>query len=376
MRTATMLLALLVSAPVLAEVPSEVRDAPGAEAYPLDDALLVWQRVDVVLGDDGRVIRTEDAALKMFTAKSTRANHFDPHIDWNDARTALSVDDVRSWMVDGTEVVAKDNSQVPNTAPELQWAVPYAHMRRMTVAHVGVEHGGTSHLATTLTDREPTGLPLWGALDLNGPFPVLRQHVRIAGKGDLSWAVLGGEGVIEIGGEVTDDGASVVLERANVPAHDPAEGWPAPRLVWSTASSWDEVRQILRERIDLALEPDDQVRAKVEDLVVPGMLPDERTAVLHRFVVEGVRTVAWPVDAFDYAARPAGEVLDSSVGHALDKAVLLVALLRSAGLDAQIALAASGWAVAEAVPTPVQLDQVWVQTGGTWLDPTALRDHH
>jgi hypothetical protein len=370
-----MLLALLFSAPVRAEVPPEVRDAAGIETHPLEDGLLVWQRVEIVLGDDGRVTRSEDSALKMLSAKSTRADFFDPHIDWNDARAELSVDDARSWMVDGTEVVAKANSRVPNTASELQWAVPYAHMRRMTVAHVGVEHGATSRLAYSLTDREPMGLPLWGALDLNGPFPVLQQRVRVAGRLDLAWAVLGGEGVIEVG-EVTDEGNSVVLERANVPAHDPAEGWPAPRLVWSTASSWDAVREVLRGRIDPALEPDDRVRAKVEDLVEPGMLAAERTAVLHRFVVEGVRTVEWPVASFDHAARPAGEVLDSSVGHSLDKAVLLVAMLRAAGLDGHIALVSSGWAIAEAVPAPAQLDEVWVQTDGVWFDPTALRDNH
>ncbi len=77
---------------------------------------------------------------------------------------------------------------------------------------------------------------------------------------------------------------------------------------------------------------------------------------------------------------PLPEILASSIGHPLEKAALLVALLRALGYDARVALVAGERGVPLDVPAPVLLEEAWVRVAlgphVLWLDPTAPLDKH
>ncbi|MBZ5638093.1 MAG: DUF3858 domain-containing protein [Acidobacteriia bacterium] len=363
-------------------VPDWIADAPGRDARPDDDGLMLRQHLALTLGADGRVVRRSETAVKMLEEWVSRHGYFDPRIDWNDARSEMRVEQARTYMKDGTVRDAKENSLVANTAPELQWAVPYAYLRQMVVPQVGVEHGATSVLAYTVSDRSPSGVPLWGTVELRGDLPVLDQSltIEVPEGTPFRWGAVRARLTPETaprGGSV-----STTFRRRDVPAASLAE-LPSgragvERLVYSTARSWPEARAWLEKRVEAAIAPDASVKAKAEEIAGGSALPEERISRVHGFVVDGLQTVAWPVAAFDYAVRPASEVLKSSVGHPLDKAVLLAAMLRALGLEARIALAASEREIARDVPCLPQLDEVWVEVRSgphaVWLDPAAGLD--
>jgi hypothetical protein len=347
-----------------------------------DDGVLVRQVVVFNLDPDGRLTRHEESAVEMLTAWVPQHGLLDPRINWNEARSEMTVDRARTVMKNGKVVDAKPNSFVPNTAPELQWAVPYAAMRQMVVSHVGVEHGSVSTLAFTVRDRKPSGVPLWGVIELQGQVPVREQQIefRLPETIALKWAGVNTAPRLDV---TTREGHKIhTLSRRDVPAANLAE-LPSgragvQRLVYSTASDWAAVRSFLEKRVESASSPDAAVQAKTEELLEGAVLDAEKIARLHAFVVDGIQTVSWPLVDFDYAVRPAGEVLASSVGHPLDKAVLLAAMLRAAGVRGTISLVSSEREIAQAVPSPAQLDEAWVrcETAGkvVWMDPTALLD--
>ncbi len=382
MATALTTVLLVVASAAAQEVPDYIGSAPTAADYPHDDGLILRQMIRVTLGTDGRVVRHEESSLKMLGEYLARYDYFDPRIDWNDARATMTVDQARTVMVDGTVVDAQANSLVPNTAPEMQWAVPYAFMRQMVVAMVGVEHGSTSTLAYTVADRAPTGVPIWGVVDLQQFVPVLDQWITLEVPAGHPLHIAGLGCQVEASKETVDGLDRYVIHRTDVPSANVAElvagHHGLERLVFSSAADWPEVVEFLRQRVEPALVADGAVDTKTRE-VLDGALQDaEAVARIHRFVVEGVRTVEWPLVAFDYQVRSASQVLQSSVGHPLDKAVLLATMLRSAGFEARIALAASEPEIAAQVPSPAQLDEAWVVVGqgphATWLDPTAMRD--
>lgn len=373
--------AAISAAPAAETAPSWVREAPGRDAFPEEDGLLVRRHVRLTLDATGRVTRSEETAVKMLQDWVAGHGLLDPRIDWNDARSEMRVTAARTYMADGTVVEARENSLVPNTAPELEWAVPYAHMRQMVVAHVGAEHGSTSVLAYEAADRRPSGVPLWGVLALASDLPVLDDRIEIETPQDVAvrWAAVGAALEPE---PPSPDGGSLAFRRRDVPAIRGAElsagREGAPRLVFSTLGDWASARSWLEERIEPAASPTPEIRARAEKIAGTGGPDAERLSKIHAFVVDGVRTVEWPAAAFDYAARPAPEVLRSSVGHRLDKAVLLVALLRSSGFDARVALAAPASLVAPEIACPPQLHEVWVRARlgarEVWLDPCAPLD--
>ena len=376
------LLATLLSAPASAQVPDYVSAAPGATEYPDDDGLILRQVVRITLGKDGRVERHVEESWKMLTAYLTRHDYFDPRIDWNDARATQLVDQARTYMADGTIVDAKPNSQVPNTAAAFQWAVPYAHMRQLTVAHVGVEHDATAVLAYTIQDRAPVDDPFWGVVELQSFLPILDQWITLEVPEGTPLTFGGVNCELTAKRESLNGMTSFVLHRADVPALNLSEnGWDhgvAQRLAYSSAADWTGVRNHLARSIEAAAMLEGAVAAKVDEVLDGATLAEDKVARIHAFVVDGIRTIDWPVADFDYVVRPATDVLDSSVGHPLDKAVLLTAMLRAAGLDAHVALASDSAAVSAVVAAPGQLDRVWVRVtvGSTqqWLDPSANRD--
>ncbi len=385
MRRAILIAASLMVFPAVASaaVPADVAGAPGAEAWPGDDGLWVRRHLTVSLDAAGKITTDVEQALKPFTDHPMREDQLDPRIDWNDARTTMEVLDAVTWMVDGTEVRALDNSFVPNTAGALEWAVPYARMRQLTVAHVGVEHGSTSLLHYRIADRGALGMPMWGRQALADYLPIGSQRVilEVPEGTPLHWGVLYGAAQPEAS---TQGGLTrLVFQDLAVPGLNLRENHGAigvPTLIWSTSPSWKHTRGYLEAQVEPSCLADGYVLAKVEEVLDGSLTKAERIARIHSFVVEGVRSIDWPALDFGYATRSAPEVLASSVGHPLDKAVLLVAMLRAAGLEAHVAFAAPQRAWLPEVPSPVPFEQVWVRVDAghhaMWLDPTAPQSAH
>ncbi len=375
-------LALSLATSAAAQVPDYVTGAPGAARYPNEDGLVVHQIDRYTLAPDGRVERHHEQALKMLTGYLTRHDYFDPFLNWNDARATFRVDEARTYMADGTVVDAAENSLVPNTARAFDHAVPYAHMRQMTVAHVGVEHGATSVTAYTIADREPTGVPLWGVVELQSFVPVLDHWVTVEVPEGTPLHAGGAFCTLKPVAKTEGGVTTTTFHRTGTPSANLDEaGHGGEGVAWmafSTAADWAAARTFLEGRVEPAAVADEAVQAKVAEVLDGATLPPERIAAIHAFVVEGVRPVHWPVADFDYAARSAGDVLDSSVGHELDKAVLLTAMLRHAGFDAVIALVSSRHTIVADVPAPGQLDQVWVRVRmgdkEVWMHPDASCD--
>jgi transglutaminase-like putative cysteine protease len=377
---------LLATPVAAAQVPDFVAAAPGGAEYPSDDGLILRQLVRVTLSADGRVETHVEESWKMLTAYLTRHDYFDPRVSWNDARQTLHIDQARTYMADGTVIDAKDNSRVPNTADVFQWAVPYAQMRQLTVAHVGVEHGATSTLAYTLADRTPAGEPFYGQIETQSFVPILDQWITIEVPEGTELKLAGVHG--DVTAQVSSEGGKTIhtIHQTDVPRLNLSEnGWDhtaLQRVVYSTAADWEQVRTHLAGRVEVAAVSDHPVTLKTDEILDGSTQPREQVARLHRFVVDAVRTIDWPVADFDHQVRTAAQVLDSSVGHPLDKAVLLTGMLRGAGIDAHVALVSSDPAGADDVPCADAFDQVWVRVRlgdpepELWLDPTAAHDAH
>jgi hypothetical protein len=386
MKITTALLSMIVVAalPCMArEVPDWLKNAPGHAEYPEDDGLLLRNHTTIRIDADGRVTRSVETAVKVLGPYVAGRGMLDPRIDWDDARSDLTVDAARSYMIDGTVVDALDNSFVPNTAGPLAWAAAYSNLRQMTVAQVGVEEGGTSVLAYTVKDREPNDLPPYGVIELGGFLPVLdtRAVFELPEGTPFRYGGISCDPKPEV---TTEDGVTrYVFQMTDVPpvnTHEYRHGLEgACRLSWSVAPDWADVRAYLQGVADGAVTANPAVENKAREIAGDSFHRDEKIAAIHDFVVDGIRTIHWPLAAFDYRARTAAEVLDSSVGHALDKAVLLAAMLQAVEIDACVALASGVRGEWPDVPSPAPFGHAWVRIGPgphfTWLDSTAGLDH-
>jgi hypothetical protein len=167
----------------------------------------------------------------------------------------------------------------------------------------------------------------------------------------------------------------VNLYERSEPVGSPEEGLSGARIVWSTAPSWAAAAARWRP-VDGDDDPDDRLRVKARSLVERAATARERVEALQAFVAEGTLGTEWPRGLAVPAPAPAGTVLARSYGTPLERAMLLAALLESAGVPAT-AMASGDPIEDDGVPFLGDFRSAWVRAesgGDRWWLPVDRRD--
>jgi transglutaminase-like putative cysteine protease len=143
------------------------------------------------------------------------------------------------------------------------------------------------------------------------------------------------------------------------------------RRTWSNFASWYE------ERVDPLMQLDARQRAWVAAAKNRARSEDELVAAIFTHVQQQVRYLAVEVGEGSWIPHPAAATEQAGYGDCKDMSALLVALLRAAGLPAQLALVRSRGSgeIDTAFPFSLQFDHVVARVPGGkhgwWLDATA-----
>jgi tetratricopeptide (TPR) repeat protein len=148
-----------------------------------------------------------------------------------------------------------------------------------------------------------------------------------------------------------------------------------PSVAWTNFHDWAEVGAWYRDMEGTRIAPDDEVKAKVAELIAGKQTPEEKIRALYGYVGPQVRYIGVAFGVGRYQPHEAGEVLRNQYGDCKDKHTLLAAMLSAAGFTADAALIGSGVRFNEAVPSPGSFNHVItvVKLDGKpiWLDATA-----
>ena len=106
--------------------------------------------------------------------------------------------------------------------------------------------------------------------------------------------------------------------------------------MWTTVRSWNEIALSLEDALAEAVAPEDEVRRQAERLV-EGLRGDvARSDALFRFVRDDIATLKIS-ESVEFQSSE--EILESRAGDSIDKAALLVALMRAVDIDARLGFA-------------------------------------
>lgn len=107
-----------------------------------------------------------------------------------------------------------------------------------------------------------------------------------------------------------------------------------PVIVGSTFKTWDEFRKWYAEAVRGFTEPDDEVRRIAAELTKGKKTREEKLRALFEFVADDIRYVNYVSGEWWLPNRPQ-QLLARREGDCDDKAILLITLLRSVGIEAQ-----------------------------------------
>jgi len=107
-----------------------------------------------------------------------------------------------------------------------------------------------------------------------------------------------------------------------------------PVIVGSTFNTWDQFRKWYAEAVRGFTEPDDEVRRLAGELTKGKKTREEKLRALFEFVADDIRYVNYVSGEWWLPNRPQ-QLLARREGDCDDKAILLITLLRSVGIEAQ-----------------------------------------
>ncbi|MFZ5785994.1 MAG: DUF3857 domain-containing transglutaminase family protein, partial [Acidobacteriota bacterium] len=373
---------------------SALAKAKGADAYPGAAAVVVFDRRDVRVEDSGLSRTVQHTVTKALTAAGARELSvltlpYDP--------LSADVEVLRCRVVGAAGAVREIDPATAQDHPDTQWTILW-NSRHKLVTVGRLEAGDAVELVTrrvgftyALLDDE-TGAdearfvpPMKGHFYDIVPFwsqwPVIEQSytVAIPAEKSLQYQFFNG------GAEVNDrTAAGVRTVSVTMRGFKPAEREPgmvawsdvAPKLLLTTAADW-RAKAVWFHGVQEnagAFEVTPELQ-QVADDVTRGLTRDEdKASALTHWVAENIRYIGLHMgEGEGYTLHPASMTLRDRGGVCKDKAGILVALLRAAGLEAYAGMTMAGERIER-----IAADQfnhcitVWRRAdGGTrLLDPT------
>ncbi len=319
-----------------------VRSAPAADSYPSADA--VYLRLDrhVRIDDEGRETMTLQRAVKIFNAQGRRA-FSDFRIPYDSETQQVMIRTARTIREDYRTTDVEKDAINDITPTSLEGASIYSNVLEKVFSFPGALSGSVFALdVERRTEANEDGL-FGGSILFRSDQPILEsQFTLTVPEGmPLVYEILNPprgrdlEPVIERSG-----GKTIYRWRVeDVPRFVPETNMPpreavCPRLVYSTTADWGAVAAAFGESFFPHAVAEGELSDAVEEWIDGRVGEEERTREIFLHVVQDVRSVALDLGRGGFEPNPAPEVYHNRYGDCRDKAVLLVAALAKAGVDA------------------------------------------
>ncbi len=303
-----------------------------------DDMVHEW-----VLKPDGSIEYTYSHKLRLITPYSFSRAYGESFITYNPKWQTLEVLRSVTTMRDGKKVESPFNAYNEVLPRWAAGAAPYLGMKEMVVTHPGVEAGAVIDFAYRLTTKPGMFPGLMDKVTFGARSPIVNMTVRIVVPSDV---------VLEYGlvrddvlPEITEEGDTRVFtwRRKDIPITEVEPDQPAlhdflPVLFFTTATKDEMIRHSLQDAGDPNLGP---AQAAVDAIMEKESDPVRRVVALQRWVIDRVGRMSGPLDILGFRAMSPAATLQANVGSDLDRAVLLAAMCRAAGVAAEAALFSS-----------------------------------
>jgi len=372
-----------------------VRNAPAASAYPQAGALILLDDTKVLLTDEGSTTQRH-LLVKLFKKRGIE-KWGDIKQRYDRSHQEVKIDVARTFKPDSSIVEPPSDAISDVSAPEVQWASAYSNAMMKVVSFAGLEPGSVIDYRWEVRSKKKGGglfsklfgwlkgkqkNDFWTGTKFQSTDPILRKSFTLDAPADFKFkpTVINGE----INPQKREEGKRVVytwrvenegqiIEEPNMPPLEQI----APRLLLTTFGDWGEVAKWFAKKFYPQAVPTGQVKREVTALTAGDRTESEKIRDIFLFVVKEIRTVYLPLGQAGYRPNPASRVLENRYGDYRDKAVLLVSLLKGAGIEAYPAFVNhSQVEIDEDLPSPGQFNDLIVAVpqangGYLWLDPAA-----
>lgn len=371
------------------DVKELIENAPSAEMYPQAGVIVLLDKVDVQVGEDMGVVTDEHLVVKILQDRG-KFSYADIKRRYDRDSDSLVVMKAVTHLPDGTIQEVEEKAINDITPAELANAAIYSNIMQKVISFPAIAPGVTVELKLRKYSKAPEEgekAYVWGTDLFQGSEPISYKELTITSPQDVPVRfTYQNEGVNHavdtldsfIAHTWWTDGANQIIPEPFMPEMIKV----APRLIYTSAESWEEIGDWFSEKFYVHVQTDGPVAELAEELAAQAESDAEKVEALSLYVINEIRDVgetSLPLGVAGYEPHDALEVLDNKYGDWRDKAVLLVSLLKAAGFDAYPSfIHRSEPDLAEEYPSLKQFDAIIVQVPNIpgapeWVNPFA--DH-
>ena len=322
-----------------------------AENFPDADEVVICQSIDVNYRHDGTYTQLDEGFIKILTEKSRRDNstissYFTiPYQLEGDCRILL----VEVIKPDGTATqvdLAKHTALVVDTS-SMSSNIYNPNDKIIRVNVPDLQIGDILHYYMYDNTRQPRAQGIFADIIMfEDVRPIIRKEAAFSGPEDfplVRTAIRDPQGETISHEKTTADGRNTYRWRAE----NVAQAFPEPntprlysclqRLLVSTAPDWPTISRWYWDLSKDALaQTTPNMKETVEGIVKGLQTPQEKIEAVFRWVRQEVRSMGITVEETSpgYAPHPVKDTFNDRHGVCRDKAALLVAMLRLAGIEA------------------------------------------
>ena len=362
------------------EIKNLILTSPGAKEYPEAGAIILLNERECLVREDNTMIERIHRLVKILNVRG-REKYGEINIDYDSTYQEVKVDFARTIKPDGSivKVGTKDIKDID------KWAgFPlYSNAKVKVISMPEVVEGSIiEYKATIYTSKLINGDDFQLRFGIQYFEPCLHHRLRVVipqgRKINIHYVRLEGKKP-----EITRVGDSLVYEWRidNVPeiiAEPNMPPWAdiSPFIMVSSFKNWEEFSNWWRKLSQEKPEPTPRIAQKVREIIKGKNTQEEKAKAIYHWVISNIRYVGLEFGIAGFKPHSAEEVFDNKYGDCKDKATLLLAMYKAAGIPAWYALIGTRdmGKLEEDIPMS-QFNHaiVLAEVDGkmVWLDPTA-----
>ncbi len=348
------------------------------------DAIYKEIKHEYILNEDGSSEYNYSQKVQLFSSFAVNRAYGETFIDYDPKWQKLTVGKSVTTMAGGQVVSSPFNAYNEVLPRFASGAAPYLGLREMVVTHTGLEKNCTIDLEYKIETKKGFLPGMAGKIVIGARDPIEKLDIVIkvpAGR-QLSLNLTNTyskltkikEGKFDVYSWTFADLPLVAVESAQPPLED-----FLPVLYFSTATKDEVISHLLGDK--KLFDVDSDIKAEVNDLTADKFTIIDKSIALRDYVANNVGTMSGALQYIGYKPLEAREIFSRNVGSKLDKAVLLSAMCRQAGIKAYAAIASKNSAASDDIAVITQYENPLVLVFGgdnpvpiIMLDPNGRQD--
>lgn len=329
-------------------------------SLPATDARFLSIEITYHLQSDGSWDMDYSHQVRLDTYYAVNRALGETFIVYNPDFQKLEILKAETTMADGRKVAAPANAFNEVLPFPAHGFADFSGLREMVITHTGLERGAMVDLHYRI-HTQAGFLPVFsGREGLVKVFPVdsYKLNIIVPANQVLHYRIFGLKAEPEISSASVEKQYVFTLANLRSDAHEALTGnQVAPLIIFSAASGWEQALAVAADVSALPAVLTNQIE-KLQAQISAG--PDLLAALQKIAAVEFQNCALEPGTA-GWQPRPLERVTLSNYGTALEKALLLRAMLQKAGVAAELLAVAAGADFVPDVPTLLQVGEYWLK---------------